>query len=56
MWNQWSNARGWQSVGPIPVYTEKILTYLSRENINKGFDNQTIDMNNVTERIAANFI
>ena len=32
----------------IPVYTKKILTYLNRENINEGFDNQPIDINNVT--------
>ena len=40
----------------IPVYTEKILTYLNRENINAGFDNQPIDINNIAESISANFI
>ena len=35
----------------IPVYTEKILTYLNRENIN-----EPIDIKNVTESISANFI
>ena len=35
----------------IPVYTEKILTYLDHENIDEGFD-----INNVAENISANFI
>ena len=35
----------------IPVYTEKILTYLNHRNIDESFD-----MNNVTENISANFI
>ena len=35
----------------IPVYTEKILTYLNHENIKEGFD-----INNVTENISANII